>query len=72
MIEVEVLRAEDTGRIRCPRCWHWTFSANFDGLCNPCVAVILKDFPEHESVPGILDNLESRGLRPEDNPASHE
>ena len=54
---------------KCPRCWHWTHTLNFDDLCNRCVAIILEDFPQHESVPHILANLSARGLKPDDNPA---
>ena len=41
---------------------------NFDGLCNRCVAILCKHHPEHESIPHIMENLEVRGMKPEDNP----
>jgi len=37
-------------------------------LCNLCQEIILKDYPNHESVPFILKNLADRGLKREDNP----
>ena len=57
------------GMTPCPRCRHYCYSINFDGLCNTCVDTILTNHPTHESVPGILENLQLRGLAPEDNPA---
>jgi hypothetical protein len=41
---------------------------NFDSLCNACVDLVLTHFPDHESVPHILENLQLRGLSPADNP----
>lgn len=52
----------------CPRCRHWSYSMNFDSLCNACVDLVLTHFPDHESVPHILENLQLRGLSPADNP----
>lgn len=53
---------------KCPRCWMYRYTMNFDNLCNKCVAVILKDHPDHPSVPYILADLKQRGLTKEDNP----
>lgn len=52
-IEIHVSRVEG---VKCPRCWRITGAGrfNFDGLCDRCQDVILLDFPDHESVPGIL------------------
>jgi hypothetical protein len=47
--------SEDTGHVKCPRCWHYTHVGlfNFDGLCDRCCGVILDNYPDHWSVPGI-------------------
>lgn len=41
---------------------------NYDSLCNRCVAILCKYFPEHEATVGCMDNLASRGWQPSDNP----
>jgi hypothetical protein len=43
------------GGMKCPRCYRLTGEGhhNYDGLCDRCFGVILKNFPEHWSVPGI-------------------
>lgn len=53
ILHIEVAHAEG---VKCPRCWKHTGEGrfNFDGLCDVCCDVILKDFPDHESVPHIL------------------
>ena len=52
LMKILVTKAEG---VKCPRCWKMTGEGryNFDGLCDPCQAVILADFPQHESVPSI-------------------
>lgn len=56
------------GQVKCERCFHWSYSMNFDGLCNRCVAILCKHFPEHEAAAKCVENLALRGLKPEDNP----
>ena len=68
MTTVEVIPCSTTGRVKCPRCFRWTYSINHDCLCNRCVAVILEDHPSSPHASAILKNLEERGLSPEDNP----
>jgi hypothetical protein len=43
------------GGVKCPRCYRLTGEGrfNFDGLCDRCCGVILKQFPAHWSVDGI-------------------
>lgn len=67
-ITARVVSCKSLGMVECKRCWHWSYSMNFDNLCNRCVAIICKHYPEHESVPHIIENLEQRGRKPEDNP----
>src|SRR3990167_4378196 len=44
------------GAVKCPRCWRYHLMAmNFDYLCDWCCRVLLDDFPNHESVPHILE-----------------
>lgn len=63
-----VVQAQALGTLKCPRCTKWTYTLNYNNLCNRCVNVLLSCHPQHESVPFILDNLNLRGLKPEDNP----
>ena len=67
-IKVSAVSCKSLGMIECPRCWHWSYSMNFDSLCNRCVAILLKYHPKHESIALINENLELRGMKPEDNP----
>jgi len=67
MSDYEVKVTKHDG-VKCPRCWIYTYSMNYNSLCNRCVAVLLEGFPNHESIPHILENLELRGVKPEDNP----
>ena len=62
------VKIEKASGVKCPRCWNYTPSCNYDNLCNRCVAVILEGFPNHPSHAKILENLELRGLTPEQNP----
>ena len=63
-----VTHCRESGRKKCPRCWHWTHTLNFEDLCNMCVGIILDDYPTHESAPFILANLKARGVDPAANP----
>ena len=65
---ITVTHCRESGRKKCPRCWHWTHTLNFDDLCNMCVGIILDDYPTHESAPFILANLKARGVEPAANP----
>lgn len=48
------ITVEDAVGVKCPRCWKvHRVEVNFDHLCDRCCEVILEDYPEHESVPGI-------------------
>ena len=64
-MKAEISKADG---VKCPRCYHYSHSMNFDCLCNRCVAIICKYHKEHESYAGIMENLELRGLSQEDNP----
>ena len=65
---IKASACKESGMVKCPRCFHWSFSMNLDSLCNKCVEMILDQFPEHESVAGIIENLKMRGMSREDNP----
>ena len=53
--------AEDARYVKCPRCWQYhRILLNFDGLCDRCCDVILKEHPGHESVPFIRASLEAQ------------
>ena len=68
-ITVEGNTVSHADGVKCPRCWHWHMAdLNFENLCNKCVGIILENFPTHESVAGIMENLKSRGLTPQENP----
>lgn len=67
-IQAAVVSCASRGMVECPRCWHWSYSMNFDNLCNRCVAILCKHFPEHEATAKCLENLSERGMKPEDNP----
>lgn len=66
--EVRVISCKSLGQVKCPRCYHWSYSVNFDNLCNKCVALILRVYPDIESAEKIRENLEIRGLTEQDNP----
>ena len=68
IFEVEVIACKELGMVKCPRCYHWSHSMNFDNLCNRCVAIITKHHPDLESFVKIVENLDLRGMKPEDNP----
>ena len=39
---------------KCPRCGlYHLMEFNYDHLCDRCCHVLVDDFPDHESVPGI-------------------
>lgn len=67
-VTCEVVVCASLGMIKCPRCYHWSYSMNYDGLCNRCVAILCKHHPGSEFMIGIESNLSERGLKPEDNP----
>lgn len=80
--EITVESCQKSGMVKCPRCWHYHYgSLNFghepghekygkEFLCNNCIEIILNNYPDHPSVKFILENLEQRGLKREDNPIS--
>lgn len=68
MCGVDIQMCKDKGMSKCPRCFHWSYSINHDSLCNKCVAILCKHFPEHETTKFVMENLMLRGLSPEDNP----
>ena len=44
--------------LRCPRCYgHHSVHGNFDNLCDRCQQIILEHYPNHESVPHIIQAL---------------
>lgn len=67
---------DDGRNVKCPRCWRWHgVLENFghrpeeeaikpelakEKLCDRCQQVILKDYPNHESVPFIKLALEEQ------------
>lgn len=69
----EASRRADTDYAKCPRCWDFhTVWSNFghladevaqnpelarEHLCDDCQTLILKDFPDHDSVPHIRSAL---------------
>lgn len=54
--QVRVESMDDGRNVRCPRCWHWHgVIENFDGLCDGCQQLILKNFPGHASAPLIRE-----------------
>lgn len=39
---------DDPTLVRCPRCWRWQPSrANYEGICDRCIGVLLEDHPTH-------------------------
>jgi hypothetical protein len=44
---------------KCSRCRRWRTEclSNYDNLCDRCVQALLEDFPNHESIPFILENI---------------
>jgi len=65
---VTITACAEKGMVRCPRCWHWSYSMNFDNLCNRCCAIVWKEHPRSIIAASIIQNLLERGLKPEDNP----
>ncbi len=66
-----VVTSLKVSHVKCARCFRYHLAnLNYDCLCNRCINIILNHFPQHASVPFILNNLKSRGLTPQDNPES--
>ncbi len=52
-----VVQATRAAGAKCPRCGLFHLMAlNFDNLCDRCCHVLVDDFPDHESVPGIKES----------------
>lgn len=52
------VRFGDERDVKCPRCWDFhVMIDNFDYLCDRCQLVLLKNFPDHPSVPFIKEGL---------------
>ncbi|MDE3021947.1 MAG: hypothetical protein KGI54_08815 [Pseudomonadota bacterium] len=52
---------DDDNYTKCPRCWHYhTIKINYDGLCDACCKNILEGWPNHESAPFIMANLDNQ------------
>ena len=65
--------------VKCPRCWHYHYvTDNFghlpeeilanpsladEHLCDNCQSTILKDFPNHSSVPHIKKHLQEQAAK---------
>ena len=73
MVDIQVKSIKlDNNYVKCPRCQHFhTNLFNFghetddkpnEKLCDRCVGIILKYWPEHESISYILANIFERGL----------
>jgi hypothetical protein len=60
-VEVEPL-AGNPDYCKCPRCWHYTHAGllNYDGLCDRCCRTLIDRYPDHESVPHIVDNWDKQ------------
>lgn len=66
---ITVTDCKSLGMSQCPRCWKWHYAdLNYDKLCNRCVHVMITEYPTDERTIKILENLNARGLSPEDNP----
>lgn len=70
VIQVESLK-DDPNYVKCPRCWNYhAVKENFDGLCDRCWPVLLKDYPDHWSVKGIKESIKAQrvkyGIKEED------
>ena len=53
-----VTPANNGRNVKCPRCWHWHgVVENYDSLCDRCCDVLVRDYPDHESVPFIKQCL---------------
>jgi hypothetical protein len=63
-LRVEVTR---TKGLKCPRCYKYTHSMNYDDLCNRCVHIMITEYSNHPKTTLIIQDLDSRGLKPEDN-----
>lgn len=74
MSAIRVESMDDGRNVKCPRCWHWHGVVDNFGhlpaeialdpklakekLCDGCQQIILRDFPNHDSVPHIVAALE--------------
>jgi hypothetical protein len=67
MIDCKI-KVERHSGVKCPRCYHYSYSMNFDSLCNRCVAILTKHYPESEQAKECFAHIEMRGLTPKDNP----
>jgi hypothetical protein len=62
--QVDEKNCHPDGDLVCPRCRNFHFLRDtFDNLCDGCVGVILKNFPDHESVPYIKAAIEKERLK---------
>jgi len=49
---------------KCPRCYTYhSVRGNFDNLCDACAETIVKNFPDHASVPSIRALRDEKGQR---------
>jgi hypothetical protein len=62
-VEVNSL-ANNPDYVKCPRCWHYTHSglSNHDCLCDRCCRILIDAWPNHESVPHIIENWRKQGF----------
>ena len=61
-IEIIPLKS-DLNYCKCPRCWKYhACKDNFDGLCDHCCSVLLKDYPEHESIQFIKESYNKQRM----------
>ena len=54
---------------KCPRCYRYEQAAtlNFEGLCDRCCDIVVKEFPDHWSVPRIKAALaKQKAMTPAD------
>lgn len=53
-LEEEDRRKNDPAFVKCPRCYgRHHIHGNHDDLCDSCIQIILKHFPDHPSAPHI-------------------
>ena len=84
MPTLDVSTMNDGRNVKCPRCWHWHGSVeNFghlpeeitadpklakEKLCDSCQQTILRNFPDHPSVPHIHAALEAQRIKYQNTP----
>lgn len=57
-------RKNDPDYHKCPRCYGYHMTrGNFDNLCDRCIEVILEHFPNHASVPFIMEAINKWGAK---------